>query len=61
MAGKRKTMEQIRNILRQKINGTPIRAIVRHLLICLFFKYLYLMGISFAQYRSLLRNCAFKV
>ncbi len=30
MAGKRKTMEQIRNILRQKINGSPIRAIVRH-------------------------------
>lgn len=30
MAGKRKTMEQIRNILRQKINGTSIRAIVRH-------------------------------
>ncbi len=30
MAGKRKTMEQIRNILRQKINGTSIRAIVRN-------------------------------
>ena len=30
MAGKRKTMEQIRNILREKVNGTPIRAIARH-------------------------------
>lgn len=30
MAGKRKTMEQIRNILREKINGTSIRAIARH-------------------------------
>ena len=30
MAGKRKTMEQIRNILQQKINGNSIRAIVRH-------------------------------
>lgn len=29
MAGKRKTMEQIRNILLQKNNGTPIRAIAR--------------------------------
>jgi transposase len=30
MAGKRKTMEQIRNILREKINGTSIHAIARH-------------------------------
>ena len=30
MAGKRRTMEQIRNILQQKINGTGIRAIERH-------------------------------
>ena len=30
MAGKRKTMEQIRRILQQKLNGTSLRAIARH-------------------------------